>query len=128
MGGAGGGAGVDHCLTVPAVGILLIPWWERAMNVIARKALQAFWKRYPQAEIPLGTWYQIVSKGEWSGPADLKRAFGNNVDFVGDNRAIFDIGGNKYRLVVHFSYKFKTALIKFVGTHEEYDRIDAETV
>jgi len=98
------------------------------MNVIARKALQVFWKRYPQAEIPLGTWYQIVSKGEWGGPADLKRAFGNNVDFVGDNRAIFDIGGNKYRLVVHFSYKFKTALIKFVGTHEEYDRIDAETV
>jgi mRNA interferase HigB len=73
-----------------------------AMNVIARKALQIFWKRYPQAEIPLGTWYQIVSKGEWSGPADLKRAFGNNVDFVGDNRVIFDIGGNKYRLVVHF--------------------------
>lgn len=68
-----------------------------AMNVIARKALQVFWKRYSQAEIPLGTWYQIVSKGEWSGPADLKRAFGNNVDFVGDNRAIFDIGGNKYR-------------------------------
>lgn len=99
-----------------------------AMNVIARKALQVFWKRYPQAETPLGTWCQIVSKGEWSGPADLKRAFGNNVDFVGDNRAIFDIGGNKYRLVVHFSYKFKTALIKFVGTHKEYDRIDAETV
>lgn len=89
------------------------------MNVIARKALQVFWKRYPQAE---------ARRGEWSGPADLKRAFGNNVDFVGDNRAIFDIGGNKYRLVVHFSYKFKTALIKFVGTHEEYDRIDAETV
>jgi mRNA interferase HigB len=50
------------------------------------------------------------------------------VDFVGDNRAIFDIGGNKYRLVVHFSYKYKTALIKFVGTHEEYNSINAETV
>lgn len=50
------------------------------------------------------------------------------MDFVGDNRAIFDIGGNKYRLVVHFSYKFKNALIKFVGTHEEYNGIDAETV
>ena len=99
-----------------------------AMNIIARKALQVFWTRYPQAEIPLGTRYQIVSRGEWGGPADLKRAFGNNVDFVGDNRAIFDIGGNKYRLVVHFSYKFKTALIKFVGTHKEYDGIDAETV
>ena len=99
-----------------------------AINVIARKALKAFWERYPQAEIPLGTWYAIVSKGDWSQPADLKKAFGNNVDFIGDNRAIFDIGGNKYRLVVHFSYKFKTALIRFVGTHAEYDGIDAETV
>ncbi len=97
----------------------MIPWWERAMamNIIARKALQAFWERYPKAEKPLGIWYQIVSKGEWTGPADLKRAFGDNVDFVGDNRAIFDIGGNESRLVVHFSFKFKTALIKFVGTH-----------
>ena len=58
----------------------------------------------------------------------MKKAFGNNVDFIGDNRAIFDIGGNKCRLVVQFSYKFKSALIKFVGTHEEYDGIDAETV
>lgn len=108
----------------------LIPWWERdmAMNIVARKALRTFWERYPQAERPLGTWYQIVSRGEWNGPADLKRAFGNNVDFVGDNRAIFDIGGNKYRLVVHFSFKFRTALIKFVCTHAEYDGIDAETV
>jgi mRNA interferase HigB len=47
---------------------------------------------------------------------------------VGDNRAIFDIGGNKYRLIVHFAYKFKSGLVKFIGTHEEYDKIDAETV
>ena len=99
-----------------------------AMNVIARTTLQDFWEQYPQAETPLGTWYQIVSKGDWSGPADLKRAFANNVDFVGDNRAIFDIGGNKYRLVVRFSYRFKNALIKFVAPHEEYDGINAETV
>jgi mRNA interferase HigB len=99
-----------------------------ATNVIARRALRAFSERFPNAKTPLGTWYEIVSKGDWNGPADLKRAFGNNVDFVGDNRVIFDIGGNKYRLVVRFSYKFKTALIKFVGTHEEYDGIDAETV
>ena len=98
------------------------------MNIIARKALKAFWEPYPQAETPPGTWYEIVSKGDWSGPSDLKTAFGANADFVGDNRAIFDIGGNKYRLVVHFSYKYKSALIKFVGTHEEYDRVNAETV
>lgn len=99
-----------------------------ATNVIARKTLQAFWKRYPSAEISLSTWYQIVSKGDWNGPADLKAAFGTKVDFVGDNRVIFDIGGNKYRLIVHFAYPFKTALIKFVGTHDEYDRIDPEAV
>ncbi|HEX7791099.1 MAG TPA: type II toxin-antitoxin system HigB family toxin [Afipia sp.] len=97
-------------------------------NVIAKKALQSFWTRYPQAEVPLSTWYQIVSKGTWTGPADIKAAFGANVDFVGDNRVIFDIGGNKYRLIVHFAYPFKTALIKFVGTHDEYDGISPETV
>jgi mRNA interferase HigB len=99
-----------------------------ATNVIARKALRAFWKQHPQAETPLSTWYHIVSKGDWDSPTDLKKAFGINVDFLGDNRVVFDIGGNKYRLVVRFAYKFKSALIKFVGTHDEYDRIDAETV
>ena len=99
-----------------------------AMNVIARRVLRDFWERYPDAERPLSTWYQIVSKGIWSSPADLKRAFGANVDFVGDSRAIFDIGGNKYRLIVHFAYLHKAALIKFVGTHKDYDKIDAETV
>lgn len=99
-----------------------------ATNVIARRTLQTFWERYPHAKIPLGAWYQIIAKGNWSGPADIKAAFGSNVDFVGDNRVIFDIGGNKYRVVVHFAYAFKTALIKFVGTHNEYDRINPESV
>lgn len=54
--------------------------------------------------------------------------FGANVDFVGDNRVIFDIAGNRYRLIVRVSYRFKVVQIKFVGTHAEYDRIDAETV
>ena len=54
--------------------------------------------------------------------------FGTTVDFVGDNRVIFDIGGNRYRLIVHVAYRFKRVLIKFVGTHQEYDRIDPEKV
>ena len=54
--------------------------------------------------------------------------FGASVDFVADNRLIFDIGGNKFRLVVHVAYRFKRVLIKFVGTHKAYDRIDPETV
>jgi mRNA interferase HigB len=65
---------------------------------------------------------------DWSGPQEVKDGFGTTVDFVSDNRIIFDIGGNKYRLIVHVAYRFKRVLIKFVGTHEEYNRINPETV
>lgn len=58
----------------------------------------------------------------------MKAQFGGNVDFVSDNRAIFDIGGNKYRLIVHIGYRHQRVLVKFVGTHAEYDKIDPETV
>ena len=61
-------------------------------------------------------------------PAEIKQQFGNPVDFVGDNRVIFDLGGNKYRLVVHVSFAFGRVLVKFIGTHSEYDRIDPEIV
>ena len=90
--------------------------------------LRAFWERHPQARIPLSTWHSLVSGVEWNGLADIKAMFGSNVDFVGDNRVIFDIGGNKYRLIVHVAYSYRRVLIKFVGTHAEYDRIDPETV
>lgn len=98
------------------------------MQVIAKRTLKQFWERYPKAESPLKNWYQVVDKANWNTPADVKRMFGTTVDFVGDNRLIFDIGGNKYRLVVHVAYAFKRVLIKFVGTHAEYDVIDPETV
>jgi len=64
----------------------------------------------------------------WANPAAIKRQFGGTVDFVGDNRVIFDLGGNKYRLIVHVSYAFGRVLVKFIGTHSEYDSIDPETV
>lgn len=98
------------------------------MQVIARRTLRLFWGRHPQAENPLRNWYALVAKAEWRGPADIKAMFGTTVDFVRDHRAVFDIGGNKYRLVVHIAYRFKRVLIKFIGTHREYDRIDAGSV
>jgi len=98
------------------------------MQIIARKALKDFWSKHNQAEAPLTAWYLAASKADWSSPADIKAMFGTTVDFVGDNRVIFDIGGNKYRLIVHVAYKFRRVLIKFVGTHREYDRIDPEKV
>lgn len=98
------------------------------MQIIAKKALKEFWAIHDQAEAPLTAWYLAVHKAEWTGPADVKTMFGTTVDFVADNRVIFDIGGNKFRLIVHVAYKFRRVLIKFVGTHEEYDKIDPEKV
>ncbi len=98
------------------------------MQIIAKRTLRLFWERHNRAEIPLRAWYAIVDRAEWRGPADVKKMFGTTVDFVGDNRVIFDIGGNKFRLVVHVAYAYGRVLVKFVGTHAEYDRIDPETV
>jgi mRNA interferase HigB len=89
------------------------------MQVIARKALKDFCSIHDQAQAPLTAWYLVVSKADCASPADIKAMFGTTVDFVGDNRVIFDIGGNKYRLIVHVAYKFHRVLIKFVGTHRE---------
>lgn len=98
------------------------------MQIIARRALKEFWTLHRQAERPLKAWYIAVNGAEWKSPADIKAAFGKTVDFVGGNRVIFDIGGNKYRLVVYVAYRSHRVLIKFVGTHSEYDKINAETV
>ncbi len=90
--------------------------------------VKAFWEQHSQAETPLRTWHAIVSKADWTGPSDVKAAFGGTVDFVSDYRIIFDIAGNKYRLIVHVAYAYKRVLIKFIGTHKEYDKINPETV
>jgi len=98
------------------------------MQVVSRRTLKAFWELHPQAEKPLSRWLGVVGKAHWLSPADIKADFGATVDFVGDNRAIFDIAGNKYRLIVHVAYDFKSVNVKFIGPHGEYDRIDPETV
>lgn len=88
----------------------------------------AIWVENRRAETPLRVWYAFASKAEWNSPQDVKDMFGTTVDFLADNRVVFDIGGNKYRLVAHVSYRFRRVLVKFVGTHRDYDAIDAETV
>ncbi len=98
------------------------------MQVISKRTLRLFWGLHPQAEEPLRAWHSRVEAAAWSRPQDIKDQFGSTVDFIGDNRVIFDISGNKYRVIVHISYTYKRVLIKFVGTHAEYDRINPETV
>jgi mRNA interferase HigB len=98
------------------------------MQIVALRTLRLFWGRHPQSEAPLRVWYSRARAAAWSGPEDVKAEFGGTVDFIADSWVIFDIGGNKYRLIVHVSYTFERVLIKFIGTHKEYDAIDAEKI
>lgn len=98
------------------------------MQVIARRTLKRFWTRHPHAEGLIRAWLATAGAAGWTSPQDIKGQFGSTVDFVGDNRVIFDLGGNKYRLIVHVSFTFGRVLVKFIGTHVEYDRVNPETV
>lgn len=97
------------------------------MQIIAKRTLRLFWEKHPRAEAPLRAWFAIVSAAQWKGPADVRAQFGS-VDFVADNRVIFDIAGNHFRLVAHVSYAYGRVLVKFLGTHKDYDQIDPRTV
>ncbi|MDA1088651.1 MAG: type II toxin-antitoxin system HigB family toxin [Verrucomicrobia bacterium] len=97
------------------------------MKIIARRMLREFWIRHPDAKGPLAAWFHAVRQAKWTGPADIRDQF-RSADFVGDNRVIFGIGGNEYRLVVHVYDPHQIVRTKFVGTHRQYDRIDPETV
>ncbi|MCC6982377.1 MAG: type II toxin-antitoxin system HigB family toxin [Bauldia sp.] len=98
------------------------------MQVISRRTLKLFWERHPHAEGPLRAWFTVVSNAKWTGPQSVKEHFGATVDFLADDRLVFDLSGNKYRLVVRVAYRFGRVLVKFVGTHAEYDRINAGMV
>ena len=98
-----------------------------AMRIIAIGTLKAFWARHPQAETPLRAWYAEASRANWSTPAQIKAAH-RDASFIGNNRVIFNIKGNDYRLVVAVHYDRYRMFIRFVGTHREYDKIDAATI
>ena len=99
------------------------------MRVIARSRLEAYWSRpgRQDAEQPLKAWYAEARKAVWRTPEDIKARY-RSASFVADNRVVFNVGGNKHRLVVHVNYGLGIVLIKFVGSHEEYDAIDVATV
>jgi mRNA interferase HigB len=97
------------------------------MRIIAGRTLRDFWKRHPDADQPLKPWFAEAQAADWRNSHAIKRRY-RHASFVVDNRVIFNIGGNKYRLVVHVNYDFRIVYIKFIGTHAEYDQIDPETV
>ena len=97
------------------------------MRLIALGTLRNFWDRHPDAEIPLRSWYADASRADWRRPADIKAAY-RNASFIANNRVVFNIKGNDYRLVAAVHYNRGMMFIRFVGTHREYDRIDASMI
>ena len=97
------------------------------MRIIALKALREFWEQHPDAKQALRAWYHDVKKATWRTPTDIKAIY-RNASFIANNRVVFNIKGNQYRLVVAILYQHRVVYIRFVGTHEEYDRIDATKV
>jgi len=102
-------------------------WYPSTVRVIARRTLREFWERHADSEQALRAWYAEAKSADWQGPADVKARF-PSASFLAGNRVIFNIKGNQYRLVVAIRYDLGIVFIRFVGTHAEYDRIDAETV
>ena len=97
------------------------------MRVIAISTLREFWEKHPDSEIALREWYVKTERADWGSLADMRKD-SNSVDYVKNQRYVFNIKGNTYRLVVAVKFTPKLVYIRFVGTHEEYDRINASTI
>jgi mRNA interferase HigB len=97
------------------------------MRIISRRILRGYWEKHPDAAIPLQTWFHDVERANWTSPADIKAVY-RNASFLAKNRVVFNIKGNHYRLVVVVVYQHGVVYIRFVGTHEAYDRIDVSTI
>jgi mRNA interferase HigB len=100
------------------------------MRVIALSTLRAFWEANPScadAREPVLAWYRHVVKADWASPAAVKADFGQ-ASVLRDGRVVFNIAGNKYRLVVWINYAYRVVYIRFLGNHSQYDQIDAQTI
>ena len=99
------------------------------MRIISRKTLREFWERseYADSEQPLRAWYREASRAEWDTPAEVKAQY-RSASIVAGDRVVFNIGGNKYRLVVRINYAYGVVYIRFIGTHQQYDQIDVTEI
>lgn len=100
------------------------------MRIIAKSTLREFWETHPrgaEARTPLELWYAVVRRASWLTPAEVKSADGD-ASILKNSRVVFNVGGNKFRVVTRINYRSGTVYIRFVGTHKEYDQIDAETI
>lgn len=92
------------------------------MRIISKKTLKDFWIKNKDSEYQFTEWHNVVSKAEWKNPNDVKKVY-PSADYVGNNRMVFNIYQNKYRLIAVFRYNIQMVYIRFIGTHKEYDKI-----
>jgi mRNA interferase HigB len=97
------------------------------MRVIAKKILRQFWEEYPDSEHQLKSWHKETVKADWKNPAEIKAEY-SKASILKNSRVVFNICGNRYRLIVEINYLRKWVFIRFIGTHKEYDSIDANKI
>ena len=98
-----------------------------SVRVIAIKTLKGFRRRHPDAEQPIKAWYAETKKADWQKPTDITKQY-RTASILGNNRVVFNIKGNDYRLITVINYDFKIVYVRFIGTHKEYDKINAEEI
>lgn len=97
------------------------------MRIVAKKILREFWEKHNDCEQQLKAWYQEASKAEWTNPNEIKSKY-PSASIIGNDRIVFNIKGNTYRLIVKVNFDYQMVWIRFVGTHVEYDKVNAKTI
>jgi mRNA interferase HigB len=97
------------------------------LRVIAKKILRDFWESHADCEQQLKAWFQEASKAEWKNPNEIKQEY-PSASILNDNRVVFNIKGNNYRLIVKINYDYQMIWIRFIGTHSDYDKINANEI
>lgn len=96
-------------------------------RIFVKGALRKFWNEYPETEQYLKIWYDTVISSEWKSPAEVKQTYAN-ASILKDGRIVFNIKGNSFRLIAKFNFTKQWAFVRFIGTHQEYDKIDANLI
>jgi mRNA interferase HigB len=97
------------------------------LRIIAKKILQEFWEAHADCEQQLKSWFQESCRSEWKNPNEIKQEY-TSASILNDNRVVFNIKGNKYRLIVKINFEYQMVWIRFIGTHSEYDKINAKEI
>lgn len=97
------------------------------MRIVAKSTLRKFWERHPEVENQLTAWYNEARKANWKSPNEIKREY-PSASIIEGSRMVFNIKGNHYRLIVKINYEFEIIWIRFIGTHKQYDKVDAKTI